>query len=695
MGKQNRLADEQSPYLRMHADNPVDWYPWGEDAFEKAHREDKPVFLSIGYSTCHWCHVMEQESFSDPEVAQLLNAAFVNIKVDREERPDIDQIYMEVCQMLTERGGWPLTIIMTPEKQPFFAATYIPKLGRSGHRGLMDLIPQIRQLWTEDRDRVLSSAQEITRILQHAKHPKAELAVNESLLQTTFAQLAGRYDATHGGFGRAPKFPSPHHLLFLLRYWKRSGKKQALDMVEHTLRQMRLGGIFDHVGYGFHRYSTDREWLLPHFEKMLYDQAMLGMAYTEAYQATGDDFYRETTREIFTFVLREMTSPEGVFYSAIDADSEGREGTYYVWTTGEIRGVLDPDLADLFLQAYHFKKDGNFAEESTGEATGANIPYLSQPVESLAEKFALSGPELASRLEAARVLLFKRRQARTKPLLDDKILTDWNGLMIAAFARAGRAFTDPVLAEHARKAADFLLEHLFDENERLLHMYRSGRTSVLGTLADYAYLTWGLIELYQVSLQTRHLKAAMELADEMIVRFWDIDAQGFYFTPDDAEPLIARQKDAYDGAYPSANSVAMYALIHLARLTGNPDYEEYALKTIDGFSGLVKEHPAGVTMLMCGLDFAIGPASEVVITGERQAKATREMLRALWTAYLPNKVILFRPTDDADDITTLAEFTRAQTTVDNHTTAYVCHDFACEQPTTSVKTMLEQLHGSS
>jgi len=691
MKAKNRLADTRSPYLRMHAENPVDWYPWGTEAFREAETQDKPVFLSIGYSTCHWCHVMERESFSDPEVAGKMNEAFISIKVDREERPDIDQLYMNVCQMLTGRGGWPLTVIMTPDKQPFFTATYIPKESRHGQKGMMDLIPQIRNLWEEERERVLNSAQEVTRILQRPPEKPTELRLNDKILRQAYNALTQRYDDVYGGFSQEPKFPSPHHLLFLLRYWRRTGEEQALSMVEKTLRQMRLGGLYDHVGYGFHRYSTDREWLLPHFEKMLYDQALLAMAYTEAYQVTNRELYRQTTREIFTYMLREMTSIDGAFFTARDADTEGKEGAYYLWTTDEIRDILDEEHAELFIDVYQLSEDGNFREESTGKQTGDNILYLEEPMSAIAERRGMKESELETELERARQALFARREQRESPLLDDKILTDWNGLMIAAFAKASRVFTDPPLAEDAEKAATFILDYMMDDEERLLHMYRKGQSDVLGNLPDYAFFIWGLLELYETIFKPHYLRTAMSLADDMMVRFWDTDCHGFFYTPDDGEDLIARQKEAYDGAYPSGNSVAMYVLIRLARLTGNPDYEQYALNTAKAFPRLMKDQPDAFTMMLCGLDFAIEPAYEIVIAGQEGTSSVRAMIRALWTTYLPNAVTVFRSERAEDEITQLAEYTVNQTPIDNKATAYVCQNFTCKQPTTDVDQMLEYL----
>ncbi|MBU0517924.1 thioredoxin domain-containing protein, partial [bacterium] len=430
----NKLSAESSPYLLQHADNPVDWYPWGDEAFARAKIEDKPIFLSIGYSTCHWCHVMAHESFENQEVADLMNETFINIKVDREERPDIDNIYMTVCQLLTGSGGWPLTLIMTPDREPFYAATYIPRTARFGRLGMVELIPRINELWRNERSDLMKSANQIIDALRQVNSGTGEseaLELDQKLLDRAYGQLHGTYDAALGGFGGAPKFPTPHNLLFLLRYWHRTQNVHALQMVENTLRQMRRGGVYDHIGFGFHRYATDAHWLLPHFEKMLYDQAMLTLAYTELYQITGKKRYRDIVEEILTYIRRDMTSPEGGFYSAEDADSDGKEGKFYVWTEGKIRELLSPDDAETFIRVYNVKPKGNFREESSGAQTGENILHLEKSLSDHAAKLSMSEKELSARLESARQILFKHREQRIHPSKDDKILTDWNGLMIA------------------------------------------------------------------------------------------------------------------------------------------------------------------------------------------------------------------------------------------------------------------------
>ena len=689
----NRLAHEQSPYLLQHKDNPVDWYPWGEAAFEKARREDKPIFLSIGYATCHWCHVMEHESFEDEEVARLMNEAFVPIKVDREERPDVDSIYMTVCQMMTGQGGWPLTVLMTPEQQPFYAATYLPKHGRFGRIGMMELVPRIEAVWQSEREKVLASADHLTGLLRQANQHRADAGVlEEATIENAYGQLHERFDREHGGFGTAPKFPAPHNLLFLLRYGKRTGEASALRMVEQTLRAMRLGGVYDHVGYGFHRYSTDREWRLPHFEKMLYDQAMLAMAYTEAFQVTGNAAYRETADEVFTYVLRDMTAPEGGFYSAEDADSEGREGAFYVWTSAELRDVLGDEEAALVADVYNVEEEGNFEEEATREKTGENVLFLRKPVAEIAREKGLGEAELRERLEAARETLFRHREARVHPGKDDKVLTDWNGLMIAALAKAAAAFQTSGYAEAARRAARFVLEQLRAEDGRLLHRYRNGHAGIAAHLDDYAFLAWGLLELYEATFEPEWLAEAARLAEEMQQRFWDEEHGGFYLTDVHGENLIVRPKEIYDGAIPSGNAAALLVLLRLGRLTGEAHWEAAAAALLRWAAAQVRQHPSGFTALLCGLDFALGPTYEVVVVGERGAADTEAMLRALQTRYLPSKVLLFRPAgEDEPDVAEIAPFVRSQHALDGKATAYVCQNYQCQAPTSDLGEMLAAL----
>jgi len=706
--RRNRLADEKSPYLLQHADNPVDWYPWGEEAFERARREDKPVFLSIGYSTCHWCHVMEHESFEDLEVARLMNEAFVNIKVDREERPDIDGVYMNVCQILTNSGGWPLTIIMTPGKQPFFAATYLPKETRFGRVGMLELIPRVQEAWSSERENLTQSAQRIVNALRKsAVYPESDEtkagagALEQAVLKRAYDGLSERFDADRGGFGQAPKFPTPHNLLFLLRYWRRTGEEQALSMVQTTLRAMRRGGVFDHVGFGFHRYSTDESWLVPHFEKMLYDQAMLTLAYIEAYQATGEESFAATAREILGYVLRDMTDPKGGFYSAEDADSEGEEGKFYVWTRKEVFQVLSEEDAALVAEVFNLEEGGNFNEEATGHLTGANILHLRRPVAQIAEARGMSEQDLRRRLESAREILFRHRSARIHPLKDDKILADWNGLMIAALSRCARVLGEESYAEAAGRAADFVLRELrHGDGKRLVHRYRGGDAGLPAHVDDYAFMVFGLLELYETTFEAEHLEEALRLAEILIEDFWDDGSGGFYFaSADAASDLPVRLKEIYDGAIPSGNSMAMLGLLRLSRLTGDAAWEEKAHRLYSAFFRQVEQMPQVYTHLLSALDFAVGPTAEVVVSARIGGQDTARFLDALRRDYHPNMVVLLRLAggegDDDPAICRVAPFTKPLVPHgDGQATAYVCHQGRCELPTTDVETMMKDLSSS-
>jgi uncharacterized protein YyaL (SSP411 family) len=679
--------------LLQHADNPVDWYPWGKEAFEKARLENKPIFLSIGYSTCHWCHVMAHESFEDPEVARLMNEFFISIKVDREERPDIDKIYMTICQMLTGSGGWPLTIIMTPDKKPFFAATYIPKESRFGRTGMIDLIPQIKDIWMSRKNEVLNSADQIVSSLKQTSNDSPADELSEATLKSAYDQLSQRFDKQNGGFSGAPKFPTPHNLLFLLRYWKHNSDEYALEMVEKTLQAMRQGGIYDHVGFGFHRYSTDGHWLVPHFEKMLYDQALLAMAYTEAYQATKKKDYEKIAREIFTYVLRDMTAKEGGFYSAEDADSEGEEGKFYLWTEDELRQILTKKESDLIFKVFNTEEDGNFNEEATRRKTGTNILHLNKSLDEIAFEMKMSEHMFQNTLNSARQKLFALREKRIHPHKDDKILTDWNGLMIAAFAKAAQVFDELRYTEAAKNAVDFILKNMRRTDGRLLHRYRDNQAAILANLDDYAFLIWGLIELYETTFDVSYLKTALNLNRDLIIHFWDDKNGGFYFAPDDGENLLVRQKEIYDGAIPSGNSVAMLNLLRLGRMTANHDFEEKAAQIGKAFSDTATQLPAAHTQLMVALDFAVRPSFEIVIVGNHQGKDTMDILRILRTQFIPNKVILFRPSgQDAPDISRIAAFTKNLSSIDGKATVYVCTNYTCKMPTTDTSKMLDSLN---
>jgi hypothetical protein len=685
----NKLIKEKSPYLLQHAYNPVDWHAWNEEAFEQARAENKPIFLSIGYSTCHWCHVMEKESFEDAEVAEFMNEAFVSIKVDREERPDIDHVYMTVCQMMTGSGGWPLTIVMTPDKKPFFAATYIPKTSRFGRTGMMELIPRIREVWTNRHKDVLDSAENMTTALHSIEKEKPGELLDAGVFDKAYEELRQRYDTTYGGFSGAPKFPTPHNFFFLLRYWRRADSQEALEMVEKTLQEIRWGGIFDQIGFGFHRYSTDREWLVPHFEKMLYDQAMLALAYLETYQATGNTLYSDTAREIFAYVLRDMRSPEGGFYSAEDADSEGVEGKFYVWTEQELREILPPDEADMIVRAFHVEKNGNFREEASGKSLGANILYTGKSLSDIAFAMNLPAEELKKKIDLARSRLFEVRKKRVPPHKDDKILTDWNGLMIAALARGAQVLGDKAYSDAAEGAVEFILNRMRKPDGRLLHRYRQGEASIAAHLDDYAFLVCGLIETYEATFDPRFMKTALELNKDMVRHFWDQGVGGLYFTSDDAENLIVRKKEVYDGALPSGNAVAMLNLLRLGRFTGDADLEDRAFKLQRAFSEQVRQFPAGYTQFLSAVDFSLGASHEVVISGSLGAK---EMLDALRSRFSPNQVLLFRPAgEESAGIDAVASFAKNYASLNGKATAYVCSGRSCKEPTTEVKDLLAML----
>jgi hypothetical protein len=637
---------------------------------------------------------MERESFENPAVAELLNETFVCIKVDREERPDIDSTYMRVCQLMTGSGGWPLTILLTPDKRPFFAATYLPQESRFGRVGLKELIPSIKEFWTTRRSEVDDLAEKVLSLLKR-RQGEASIQVeelDELTLDGAYLNLLDSFDERDGGFGGAPKFPSPQRLLFLLRYWKRTGKGEALRMVEETLDAMRRGGIHDHVGFGFHRYSTDRHWRVPHFEKMLYDQAMLTIAYVEAYQATKREEFGETAREILTYVLRDMTDPAGGFHSAEDADVEGEEGKFYLWTDDEIRKRLPEDEAELVIDAFNVEKNGNFEEESTRRVTGKNILHLTKPFREIADDQNVPLKEVKELWEKARGALYSARESRVHPRKDDKILVDWNGLMIIALAKASQAFNDIQYADAAKEAVNFVFENMLDLQGRLCHRYREGEAAIPGFLNDYAFLIWGLVELYETTFEVKYLRHAIALTEDMIRHFWDEKEGGFYFTAEDAENVLIRDKVIYDGAYPSGNSVAALNLLHLARMTGKTEYEAKAAQILQTFADVVSQAPAAHTSLMGALDFALGPSYEVVIVGKRQNQDTEALVNALKTRFIPNKVVLLRPNEEEyPEITQYAEFTRDLTSLGGKATAYVCRNYQCDLPTTRKEDMLRSL----
>ncbi|BCR05734.1 thioredoxin [Desulfuromonas versatilis] len=670
----NRLIFEKSPYLLQHAENPVDWHPWGEEAFARAQAEDKAVFLSIGYSTCHWCHVMEHESFEDEEVAAVLNRNFISIKVDREERPDIDNAYMSVCQMMTGSGGWPLNLVLTPERRPFFAATYIPKTSRGGMVGMIQLMRKIAELWRADRPRLETTGQEVGRALQrleqeaHDRQPLSDLPLRKG-----FNDFLDSFDRQHAGFGSAPKFPTPHNLALLLRIGQRFGRPQAADMALQTLQAMRLGGIFDQVGFGIHRYSVDARWLVPHFEKMLYDQALVASAALDGFQVGGDGFHAQTAREILEYLLRDLRDLEGGFYCGEDADSEGAEGTFYLWTPEQVEQVLGADLAKVFCRSYDITDQGNFE--------GKNIPHLEQDVGALADRVGVDPAHLADLLGEARQKLFAAREKRIRPHRDDKVLTGWNGLAIAALARAGALLGEPRFIAAAQAAADFVLTRLRGSDGRLLRRWRLGEAAIPGFLEDYAFFVWGLIELHQATFVTERLAQALELNGEMERLFADGQG-GFFDTGSDAEFVLSRGRSIHDGAIPSAGSVAALNLLRLGRLTGDLSLEERGQQLLSLRFGQMAAHPQAYSQALIALDFALGPAIQVVLVSGSDGSPPEELLKELRRRLLPTAVVLLTHPGDRE-LESLAPLVAGKQPVKGRAAAYVCIDRACREPVTT------------
>jgi len=679
----NRLAGEKSPYLLQHAYNPVDWYPWSEEAFAKAKAEQKPIFLSIGYSTCHWCHVMERESFEDETVAKILNEHFVSIKVDREERPDVDSLYMTVCQALNGHGGWPLTIIMTPDKKPFFAGTYFPKESRHGHAGLIDILETVRKHWKESRHRLLESAQSITEYIASRVNRTRSGELDEDTLRQALDHFKSAFDRQYGGFGSAPKFPAAHQLSLLLRLYKRYGDREALEMAEKTLEMMYRGGLYDHIGFGFSRYSTDERWLVPHFEKMLYDNALLATAYIEAYLATKSPLYAGVAKQIFAYVLRDMTHPEGGFYSAEDADSEGEEGKFYLWTPDEVKALLgERDGAD-FCAMYGITEEGNFE--------GRSIPNLLAP-NPPAHRYEGSVEQLERWIEHSRQILFAARENRVRPGKDDKILTSWNGLMIAALAQGYRAFNEETYLRAAEAAAAFIESRLFDASGRLLARYRDGEAKYAAYADDYACYIYGLLELYESTFELKYLERAIRLCEDMVRYYWDDEAGGFYLNAHDGEPLLLRLKEIYDGAMPSGNSVAANVLFRLAHLTGDGRWRKLADRQLRAFAGEVSAYPAGYAMFLQAVLYALGSVREIVIAGSRGDPGTGEMIGAVRSRFLPQTVVSFHePGESGERARRIMPVLAGKDPVNGRPAVYICEHFACQEPFTSAEDLLKHL----
>jgi len=673
----NRLIEETSPYLLQHAHNPVDWHPWGSEAFELAQKEDKPIFLSIGYSTCHWCHVMERESFENEQIAKIMNEHFISIKVDREQRPDVDEIYMNAIVMMTGSGGWPLSVFLTPEGKPFYGGTYFPPSDAYGRPGFERVLLSIVKAWKNRRQELVGSAAKMSELLQSQASPTGKNNLSPEILDVAFVSFQNSFDAVNGGFGTAPKFPQPANLSMLLSYWHRTADNQALEMVEKTLDSMADGGIYDHLGGGFHRYATDDQWLVPHFEKMLYDQALLSKVYIEAYQITNNEGYAHVAREIFDYVLRDMTDPAGGFYSAEDADSEGREGTFYLWDPEQTASVLDEEQARVFNTYYGVTNEGNFEE-------GKTILNITTSIEQLEQEFQKDRAAIENILTAARNRLFQERAKRIRPHRDEKIITAWNGLMISSLAYGGAVLDEEKYIEAARRSAEFILSTL-RKNGRLMRYYRDGRVVEKAFLDDYAFMAMGMLDLYEATFDVKWLIEAKSLSNQMIELFADTETGGFFLAGKDSDKLIARTKPGSDGAIPSGNSVAALVLLKLGRLTMDQYFAEVGGGVLETFSQQLEQSPAYSSAMLGALDFRLGPAQEIIIAGDSDAPDVKQMLKLIHATFLPNAVVLLHEPDKADsDLYNAVPFIKNQTAIDGKATAYVCENYACKKPVNKV-----------
>jgi uncharacterized protein len=663
----NALAGETSPYLLQHAHNPVQWHPWNEEALAKAKSENKPILLSIGYSACHWCHVMERESFEDEETARLMNDNFVNIKVDREERPDLDSIYMTVVQLMTGRGGWPMTVFLTPDQEPFYCGTYFPPEDLHGMPGFRRVLASVARAYRDKRQTVDKDAKTIVGELQKSDlihGNKGEL--KPDALETALSDIISHYDSQNGGFGTAPKFPPSMALSYLMQSYKRTGSSSILEIIDFTLTKMANGGIYDHLGGGFHRYSVDAEWLVPHFEKMLYDNALLSRVYLDAYLLTGNALYRKISEEILDYAAREMISPEGGFYSSQDADSEGEEGEFFLWTVKEVDSILGEDEAELFCRYFGISSEGNFE--------GKNILSVPRPAGLIAQLSGVDEERLSEIILRGRNLLFESREKRVKPGRDEKVLTAWNGLMLRSFAEAANSLDRDDYRRIAARNASFLLSHLNREGQ-LLRSYKDGRARFNAYLEDYACLIDGLISVYEATFDPRWIGEAEALAESMVSKFWDPQDKGFYFTSEDHEALIHRPKEFYDNATPSGNSTAAYALLRLSKLTGENRWADYSISVLQSTADLMEQHSSAFPNMLCALDFFL-THKEIAIVGDPDEAATRVLLNEVFHVYCPNKVVVC---GTGQDLFLLRE----KTQVNGMATAYVCRNFTCGLPITS------------
>lgn len=685
----NRLIDETSPYLLQHAHNPVDWYPWGDEAIEKARTENKPIFLSIGYSACHWCHVMEHESFENEAIAAILNEHFISIKVDREERPDLDDIYMGAVQAMTGQGGWPMTVFLTPDLKPFYGGTYYPPEDKFGRPGFGSLTTQIAKIWETEPQKLLESADQLTNVLSANAGFQGESAdaITDEPFPTVLTQLQRDYDLEDGGWGAAPKFPSGPTIDLLLRRYHATKNEAALGMALDTLRKMANGGMYDHLGGGFHRYSVDAQWLVPHFEKMLYDNAQLIPVYLDAYQITKDPFFKRVAVESLDYVLTYMTGEEGAFYSTEDADSEGEEGKFYIWTSAELTNILGPDDVKLFNAYYSILPNGNFQSHEPYHA-GQNIPHVTEDLAVVAKKFDMTGEAFQAKLDTMRAKLLEVRDKRVRPGRDDKIITAWNGLMIAAMAQGYAVLGDTRYRDAAAKSADFILKSMRADTGMLYRTYRMGQAKHLGYLDDHANLAAGLTDLFAATGDPHWIEAATDIADTMLREYADTEGPGFYTTSDEHTHLITREKSSYDGSEPSGNSMAIWALLRLARYTDNESYYDTATETIRANFETLRKHPRALTMMLVALDFALAPPREIVIAGHENADDTNALLKTVADHYLPNTIVA-RTT--GNDVPSSVPLLSMKGMTGEKATAYVCENYACQRPVTTAEELAAQL----
>ena len=694
--RSNRLIQEKSPYLLQHAYNPVDWYPWGEEAFRLAREQDRPIFLSVGYSTCYWCHVMERKVFEDPAIADLMNRYFINVKVDREERPDVDRIYMSALLVLTERGGWPMSMFLTPDLEPFFGQTYVPP---DTFRGL---IGRIHEVWIKHRDDVAKSGRQLTEFLREQSRVEAgDASLEVSMLKQGYESIRAEFDETYGGFGQGNKFPRPVVFNFLLRYHRREAGSRALEMTLTTLKRMAASGIFDHLEGGFHRYSVDRQWRVPHFEKMLYDQAQLVNSYLEGYQLTRNPLFASVVRETLDYVSRRLTHPSGGFYSAEDAESapdpsrpkQKREGAFYVWTKAELARILGSDKGAIFAHSFGVETGGNAPSDPHQVFVNQNILYRAHSLEETAHKLERSPDEVESMLRESRNVLLKARDQRLRPHLDDKILVSWNGLMISAFARAHQVLGEAEYLEQARRAADFILEHLYQkEAAQLLRRYREGEARFDAHLEDYSFLVMGLIDLYEAGSDIRDLKRSMELMEAAVDLFYDKDKGGFFDTSGRDASLILRTRDDYDGAEPTGNSVAVWNLLRLAEMTHHPEWKKLAAMSLKQFGDRLREYPEALPHMLAALDFHLGVPKQVVLAGDPSGEAVRALLKVVHSTFVPNKVLLFADGGNGQEYLGKSNpAIRAMVPAGGKVTAYVCENYVCRLPTSEPEVLARLL----